>query len=49
VAVTVESEPAVEFAAPTTAEQYAPLAPGTPEETGLSQTLIAELALKLIY
>ena len=48
-AVTVETEPAVVFAPPTTAEHYAPLAPATMEETGLSQTLIADLALKLIY
>ena len=48
-AVTVESERTVEFAPPTTAEQYAPLAPASPEETGLSQALIADLALKLLY
>lgn len=48
-AVTVEPERTVEFAPPTTAEQYAPLAPASPEETGLSQALIADLALKLLY
>ncbi|MDQ6858034.1 MAG: AAA family ATPase, partial [Chloroflexota bacterium] len=44
----LESE-APEFAQPTTAEQYAPLAPATPEETGLSPALVADLALKLLY
>jgi predicted ATPase with chaperone activity len=49
VAIALESEQAPEFAPPTTAEQYAPLAPATPEETGLSPALIADLALKLLY
>jgi hypothetical protein len=49
VTMALESEPAVEFAAPTTAEQYAPLAPATPEETGLTAAVIADLALKLMY
>ncbi|HEY8806282.1 MAG TPA: AAA family ATPase [Candidatus Limnocylindria bacterium] len=48
-AIALESEQAPEFAPPTTAEQYAPLAPATPEETGLSPALIADLALKLLY
>jgi predicted ATPase with chaperone activity len=45
----IESEPVAEFAPPNTAEQYAPLAPATPEETGLSPALIADLTLKLLY
>lgn len=47
--MTLESEPAVAATRPNTAEQYAPLAPATTEETGLSPALIADLALKLLY
>ncbi len=45
----IESEPVVEFTPPNTAEQSAPLAPATLEETGLTAALIADLALKLVY
>jgi predicted ATPase with chaperone activity len=41
--------PAIEMTQPTTAEQSAPLAPATLEETGLTPALIGDLALKLIY
>src|SRR5438270_5588761 len=47
--IALEPEPATEFSAPTTAEQYAPLAPATPEETGVTPALIADLALKFMY
>ena len=48
--MTMTLEPIPESAtAPRTAEQYAPLAPATTEETGLSPALIADLALKLLY
>ena len=45
----LESEPVVEFAPPSKAEQSAPLAPATLEETGLTPALIADLALKVVY
>jgi predicted ATPase with chaperone activity len=46
--MTLDAEPEV-ASPPTTAEQYAPLAPATTEETGLSPALIADLALKVLY
>jgi predicted ATPase with chaperone activity len=52
VAMTIETEtavPTIEMTPPSRAEQSAPLAPATLEETGLTPALIAELALKLIY
>ena len=49
VTMALESEPTVEFTPPTAAEQSAPLAPATLEETGLTATLVADLALKLLY
>jgi predicted ATPase with chaperone activity len=48
VVMAVEPE-SIESAPPSTAEQYAPLAPATLEETGLSSALISDLALKLLY
>ncbi len=51
-AMTIETEtaaPPIEMTPPSRAEQSAPLAPATLEETGLTPALIAELALKLIY
>ena len=45
----LETEPVVDFTPPNTAEQSAPLAPATLEETGLTTALIADLALKLVY
>ena len=48
--MTLESDPAVASSTrPSTAEQFAPLAPATTDETGLSPALIADLALKLLY
>ena len=52
-AMTIETPeptvPAIEMTPPSRAEQSAPLAPATLEETGLTPALIADLALKLIY
>jgi predicted ATPase with chaperone activity len=52
VAMTIETEtavPTIEMTPPSRAEQSAPLAPATLEETGLTPALIADLTLKLIY
>ena len=51
-AMTIDTEtaiPAIEMTPPSRAEQSAPLAPATLEETGLTPALIADLTLKLIY